>query len=411
MGRRKIAIKKLDDDRTRKVTFTKRKGGLMKKAMELAILCDSETFLVTFSSTGKMYAYASHDPASTFARFEKYRKDHTEFCLRSSADYVDTFGASTKDPESPLPNEDKGSNEAGAAGDFGGGRADRLAVMNSAMNSALPQSAIPYTDAFATLYSTGMTPRGGPSANDAMMMQFTSQMPTGATPFMLPGGTGLMFENAAAAAAAAQGGNGNDYVPLPSPIDEGGDGDSGKHTGAAPMMAQAATKRGKSKFDKSKLSVAIPGGAAASGAPAVAVMAAAANALKSANNGQNTNDDNNEGTGTDEEPSTSGQRRSGRLSARPEGGQVPLSGMLGTGGLPNLGADLPSGVGFGFSFPAGASAMGTGRGFVQDSPAGGYDMSAAMFGSPTPFLVGDKRPGSARSDDSAARRSRRRKAD
>ncbi|KAL5110562.1 Myocyte-specific enhancer factor 2C [Taenia crassiceps] len=43
MGRKKIEIKRIDDERNRQVTFTKRKLGLMKKAYELSVLCDYYT--------------------------------------------------------------------------------------------------------------------------------------------------------------------------------------------------------------------------------------------------------------------------------------------------------------------------------------------------------------------------------
>ena len=48
MGRHKIKIKKIDDARGRHVTFNKRKNGLLKKAMELSLLCDAQIALVIF---------------------------------------------------------------------------------------------------------------------------------------------------------------------------------------------------------------------------------------------------------------------------------------------------------------------------------------------------------------------------
>ena len=42
MGRNKISIQKIKDERVRNVTYYKRKKGLLKKAMELSLLCDVE---------------------------------------------------------------------------------------------------------------------------------------------------------------------------------------------------------------------------------------------------------------------------------------------------------------------------------------------------------------------------------
>ncbi len=59
MGRGKIEIKKIENPTSRQVTFSKRRGGLLKKAHELAVLCDAEVALIVFSSTGKLFEFSS----------------------------------------------------------------------------------------------------------------------------------------------------------------------------------------------------------------------------------------------------------------------------------------------------------------------------------------------------------------
>lgn len=59
MGRGKIVIKRIDNSSSRQVTFSKRRKGLIKKAKELAILCDAEVGVMIFSSNGKLYEFAS----------------------------------------------------------------------------------------------------------------------------------------------------------------------------------------------------------------------------------------------------------------------------------------------------------------------------------------------------------------
>jgi hypothetical protein len=51
MGKRKISIEKICDDRVRGATYQKRKMGLIKKAMELSILCEVEVPLHAHSRT------------------------------------------------------------------------------------------------------------------------------------------------------------------------------------------------------------------------------------------------------------------------------------------------------------------------------------------------------------------------
>ncbi|RXH85394.1 hypothetical protein DVH24_002492 [Malus domestica] len=59
MGRGKVVIRRIDNLTSRQVTFSKRRNGLLKKAKELSILCDAEVGLIIFSSTGRLYDYAS----------------------------------------------------------------------------------------------------------------------------------------------------------------------------------------------------------------------------------------------------------------------------------------------------------------------------------------------------------------
>ncbi|KAK7400395.1 hypothetical protein VNO78_11601 [Psophocarpus tetragonolobus] len=59
MGRGRIPIRRIENLTNRQVTFCKRRNGLMKKTRELSILCDAEVGAIVFSSTGKLYEYAS----------------------------------------------------------------------------------------------------------------------------------------------------------------------------------------------------------------------------------------------------------------------------------------------------------------------------------------------------------------
>jgi MADS-box transcription factor len=76
MGRGKIEIKRIDNATSRQVTFSKRRSGLFKKAKELAILCDAEVGLIVFSSTGRLYDFASTSMKSVIERYSEAKEDH-----------------------------------------------------------------------------------------------------------------------------------------------------------------------------------------------------------------------------------------------------------------------------------------------------------------------------------------------
>ncbi|EIE22732.1 myocyte enhancer factor 2D [Coccomyxa subellipsoidea C-169] len=71
VGRKKIRIEKIGDERNRQVTFTKRKNGLMKKAMELSVLCGCDIALVIFNSNSKLFQYSSTDMDAILQRYSK----------------------------------------------------------------------------------------------------------------------------------------------------------------------------------------------------------------------------------------------------------------------------------------------------------------------------------------------------
>ncbi|XP_025885554.1 MADS-box transcription factor 23 isoform X3 [Solanum lycopersicum] len=75
MGRGKIVIRRIDNSTSRQVTFSKRRNGLLKKAKELAILCDAEVGLIIFSSTGKLYEFSNTSMKSVIERYNKTKDD------------------------------------------------------------------------------------------------------------------------------------------------------------------------------------------------------------------------------------------------------------------------------------------------------------------------------------------------
>ncbi|KAL1536763.1 MADS-box protein SVP-like [Salvia divinorum] len=75
MAREKIQIKKIDNVTARQVTFSKRRRGLFKKADELSVLCDADVALIIFSSTGKLFEYASSSMKEILGRHNLHAKN------------------------------------------------------------------------------------------------------------------------------------------------------------------------------------------------------------------------------------------------------------------------------------------------------------------------------------------------
>jgi hypothetical protein len=53
MGRGKVELKKIEKPANRQATFSKRRMGLLKKANELAILCDAQIGVIIFSGVAR----------------------------------------------------------------------------------------------------------------------------------------------------------------------------------------------------------------------------------------------------------------------------------------------------------------------------------------------------------------------
>ncbi|XP_031230204.1 myocyte-specific enhancer factor 2D isoform X6 [Mastomys coucha] len=87
MGRKKIQIQRITDERNRQVTFTKRKFGLMKKAYELSVLCDCEIALIIFNHSNKLFQYASTDMDKVLLKYTEYNEPHES---RTNADIIES---------------------------------------------------------------------------------------------------------------------------------------------------------------------------------------------------------------------------------------------------------------------------------------------------------------------------------
>ena len=72
MGRMKLAIKILEHNNNRQITFSKRSNGIIKKAKEFAILCDIDILLMMFSPSGK---------PTVFVGENRYLPSCSQFCF------------------------------------------------------------------------------------------------------------------------------------------------------------------------------------------------------------------------------------------------------------------------------------------------------------------------------------------
>ena len=101
MGRKKIQISRITDERNRQVTFNKRKFGVMKKAYELSVLCDCEIALIIFSSSNKLYQYASTDMDKVLLKYTEYNEPHESLTNKNIIDALNKKENKVGAPGSP----------------------------------------------------------------------------------------------------------------------------------------------------------------------------------------------------------------------------------------------------------------------------------------------------------------------
>ncbi|KAF3445614.1 hypothetical protein FNV43_RR10790 [Rhamnella rubrinervis] len=61
LGRQKIEIKKLENNNSKQVTFSKRRSGLFKKSGELTVLCGADVAAIVFSPSNKIFCFGYPD--------------------------------------------------------------------------------------------------------------------------------------------------------------------------------------------------------------------------------------------------------------------------------------------------------------------------------------------------------------
>ncbi|XP_009362796.2 agamous-like MADS-box protein AGL62 [Pyrus x bretschneideri] len=68
---RKLVIKKIEKPNSLLVSFSKRRGGLFRKACQLSGLCGAEVAVIVFSPCGRLYVFGHPSADSVLSRLER----------------------------------------------------------------------------------------------------------------------------------------------------------------------------------------------------------------------------------------------------------------------------------------------------------------------------------------------------
>ncbi|XP_054825541.1 MADS-box protein SOC1-like isoform X8 [Prosopis cineraria] len=92
MVRGKTQMKRIENDTSRQVTFSKRRNGLLKKAFELSVLCDAEVALIIFSPRGRLTEFSSSRCFSVNKTVERYLRKVKDRDLGTRGSQANTQG-------------------------------------------------------------------------------------------------------------------------------------------------------------------------------------------------------------------------------------------------------------------------------------------------------------------------------
>lgn len=81
MGRKKIRIESIENERQKMVTFSRRRAGLIKKAHELAVLCDCKIALLIFDRADTCHLFSSDQQAEELLKKYQERDDIQKRCM------------------------------------------------------------------------------------------------------------------------------------------------------------------------------------------------------------------------------------------------------------------------------------------------------------------------------------------
>ncbi|KAL9559472.1 hypothetical protein MBANPS3_000388 [Mucor bainieri] len=109
MGRRKIKIQPIQDERSKQITFLKRKHGLMKKAYELSVLCNCEIALLIFNTSGNLIEYSSSDIDQIMLKYTEYTDLHE---TKSNLDFINGEDGREEEGDETLEHEPEIHNES-----------------------------------------------------------------------------------------------------------------------------------------------------------------------------------------------------------------------------------------------------------------------------------------------------------